>query len=80
MTDYGSFKGKWNDNHCSHKQAFICEQGCVYIFMSVNISQISFNIFSAVYDSSQTTKKLSTVINLESESLDKLFKNVFSCQ
>lgn len=38
MTDYGSFKGKWNDNHCSHKQAFICEQGWVYIFMSVSIS------------------------------------------
>ena len=27
-----------------------------------------------------TDKKLSTVINLESESLVKLFKNVFSCQ
>lgn len=26
------------------------------------------------------TKKFSTVINLESESLVKLFKNIFSCQ
>lgn len=65
MTDYGSFKGKWNDNHCSHKQAFICEQGCVYIFMSVNISQISFNIFSAVYDSSQRQKNFQPLSTLK---------------
>ena len=27
MTEYGAFKGKWNDNDCSRKMAYICEQG-----------------------------------------------------
>ena len=30
MTDYGSFRGKWNDKHCSSPQPFICEIGSLW--------------------------------------------------
>ena len=29
MTDYGSYRGMWNDLSCSAKQPFICEKGNV---------------------------------------------------
>jgi len=41
MTDYGSFRGKWNDKHCSSTQPFICE---IVYFAAMKLRNV-FKIF-----------------------------------